>query len=103
MSRICSPSCGAGIARRRSSSIATRALSRSTAAAFITVCALNPGRSEDAVAAALRQASPTATPNARLVAIADAMLGRDGRMVDAIARIGRGRDCFEGIPFALDV
>ena len=78
-------------------------VSRSTAAAFITVCALNPGRSEDAVAAALRQASPTATPNARLVAIADAMLGRDGRMVDAIARIGRGRDCFEGIPFALDV
>ena len=34
--------------------------------------------------------SPEATPNARLVAIADEILGRDGRMVRAVEAIGRG-------------
>jgi len=33
----------------------------------------------------------------------DDLLGRKGRMVDAIAAIGRGEDCFEGAPFALDI
>jgi predicted protein tyrosine phosphatase len=76
-------------------------ISRSTAAAFITVCALRPERDEAEVAMALRQASPSATPNARLVAVADEILGRHGRMVEAIAAIGRGADAFEGVPFAL--
>ena len=76
-------------------------ISRSTAAAYIAACALGPARGEDEIAAALRAASPSATPNARLVAIADAMLGREGRMSAAIARIGRGADAFEGTPFAL--
>jgi len=67
-------------------------VSRSTAAAFIAACAL---------ARALRAASPTATPNARLVALADAALERGGRMIDAVAAIGRGAECFEGEPFAL--
>lgn len=35
------------------------------------------------------------------MAIADRMLDRDGRMVAAIARIGRGADAFEGTPFTL--
>jgi predicted protein tyrosine phosphatase len=76
-------------------------VSRSTAAAFIGACALNPRRDEHEIAAAIRRDSPTATPNARLVAVADAMLGRSGRMNSAIAAIGRGADCFEGVPFAL--
>lgn len=76
-------------------------ISRSTAAAYIAACALGPMRDEEEVASALRRAAPSATPNARLVAIADAMLGRDGRMSAAIARIGRGADAFEGTPFAL--
>ena len=76
-------------------------VSRSTAAAFIGTCALAPGRSEHAVAAGLREASPTATPNARLVALADAALGRSGRMIEAVEAIGRGADCFEGLPFRL--
>jgi len=76
-------------------------VSRSTAAAYITACALAPERCEDAVAQALRAASPMATPNARLVAVADAMLGREGRMTRAIARIGRGADAYENEPFAL--
>ena len=41
--------------------------------------------------------------NARLVAVADDILGRNGRMVDAIAAIGRGADAFEGTPFHLKV
>ncbi|MFO1167888.1 MAG: tyrosine phosphatase family protein [Rhodoblastus sp.] len=76
-------------------------VSRSTAAAFVTACALNPKRVEDEIACAIRKSSPTATPNPRFVAIADEMLGRNGRMVAAISAIGRGEDCFEGTPFAL--
>jgi predicted protein tyrosine phosphatase len=78
-------------------------ISRSTAAAFIAACALNPARDEFSVARAIRAASPTATPNARLVALADARLGREGRMTAAIAEIGRGEECFEGTPFALEL
>jgi predicted protein tyrosine phosphatase len=78
-------------------------ISRSTAAAYIAACALSPTRDEDEVADQLRAASPSATPNARLVALADASLGRDGRMSRAIARIGRGADAFEGAPFRLDL
>ena len=76
-------------------------ISRSTAAAYIAACALGPRRAEDEIAAELRAASPSATPNARLVAIADDILRRDGRMSAAIARIGRGADAFEGTPFSL--
>src|SRR5271169_5245328 len=65
-------------------------ISRSTASAFATVCALNPRRDEESIAQALRRASPTATPNSRIVSIADRLLGRDGRMVAAIETIGRG-------------
>jgi predicted protein tyrosine phosphatase len=76
-------------------------ISRSTAAAFISTCMLAPERKEMDVALALRAASPSATPNARLVAVADDMLGRGGRMVDAVRAIGRGADAFEGAPFML--
>ena len=51
----------------------------------------------------MRAASPTATPNARFVALADNVLGRSGRMIEAIAAIGRGEDCFVGVPFALEI
>lgn len=76
-------------------------ISRSTAAAFIAACALRPDRDEAAIASALRSASPSATPNRLFVAIADTMLERQGRMVAAIERIGRGADAFEGAPFHL--
>jgi predicted protein tyrosine phosphatase len=78
-------------------------ISRSTAAAYISVCMLNPGRDEREVALALRAASPSATPNSRLVAIADDIMGRDGRMIRAISAIGRGADAFEGSPFHLAI
>jgi predicted protein tyrosine phosphatase len=78
-------------------------VSRSTAAAFIAACALRPHRNEAEIAQTVRANSPTATPNARLVAIADAMLGRNGRMVAAVEKIGRGCNCFEGAPFVLEL
>ena len=78
-------------------------VSRSTAAAFIAACALRPGRDEAELAQVVRMRSPTATPNARLVALADAVLGRKGRMAAAITAIGRGRSCFEGAPFAIEL
>lgn len=76
-------------------------ISRSTAAAYIAACALKPDRDEAEAAQALRRASPSATPNRLFVEIADRMLGRDGRMVAAIAAIGRGTEAFEGAPFRL--
>ncbi len=76
-------------------------ISRSTAAAFIAACALAPHRAEAEIALALRRASATAAPNRRLVAIADDVLRRQGRMIAAIERMGRGRDALEGEPFML--
>jgi len=78
-------------------------ISRSTAGAFVAACALNPRREEMTIAREIRRASATATPNARIVAIADRMLARDGRMVAAIEAIGRGEMAYEGIPFRLDL
>jgi predicted protein tyrosine phosphatase len=78
-------------------------ISRSTASAYIIAAALAPSRDEVELAQTLRWLSPAATPNPRLVAVADAILGRDGRMVAAIRAIGRGADAFEGTPFGLEI
>jgi predicted protein tyrosine phosphatase len=78
-------------------------ISRSTAGAFVAACALNPKRDEHTIARAIRDGSRTATPNMRIVTIADAMLGRRGRMVDAIRGIGPGLAAIEGDPFRLDL
>jgi len=78
-------------------------ISRSTAGAYVTACTLAPERTEDEIAKALREASPTATPNLRMIAVADDLLGRGGRMVDAVHRIGRGEPAYEGTPFTLRI
>lgn len=78
-------------------------ISRSTASAFASVCALNPHRDEETIARALRRASPTATPNARIVSLADRLLDRRGRMIAAIQTIGRGTLADEARPFQLDL
>ena len=78
-------------------------VSRSPAAAYIALCALAPDRCETTLAQELRRASPTATPNRKLIALADKRLGRSGRMNAAIRAIGRGADCFEGAPFYLEI
>lgn len=77
-------------------------ISRSSAAAYMLACDDNPGL-ENEIADELRRRAPFATPNRLMVALADDMLGRQGRMVDAIARIGRGVDAFEGSPYQLPV
>ncbi len=77
-------------------------VSRSTAAAYIAMCMLRD-ENEDALAQELRDASPSATPNRLLVTYVDHMLGREGRMIKAIERIGRGADAFEGNVFELTV
>ncbi|MDR7040340.1 putative protein tyrosine phosphatase [Methylobacterium sp. BE186] len=78
-------------------------ISRSTAAAYIAACAMAPERDEGEIAQDLRRASPSATPNRLLVEIGDRLLGREGRMVAAIAAIGRGAEAFEGEPFHLAI
>jgi len=78
-------------------------ISRSTAGAYVAACALNPTRDELQIAQAIRNASRTATPNARIVSLADRMLRRDGRMVRAIETIGPGDAAEEGVPFQLDL
>jgi predicted protein tyrosine phosphatase len=76
-------------------------ISRSTAAAFITLCALNPDADEFGLAKALRRASSTAYPNRRLVALGDDVLSRSGRMIEAVEHIGRGEFAEEGQVFSL--
>ena len=76
-------------------------VSRSTAGAFTAMCLFRPDLPETEIAARLRARSPEATPNARLVELADARLGRDGRMIDAVRRIGRGANAFEGSVFSM--
>jgi predicted protein tyrosine phosphatase len=78
-------------------------ISRSPAAAFTAVCALNPMRDEHSIARALRRASHTAFPNPRIVRLADQVLARRGRMVAAVEAIGRGTIAAEGVPFRLDL
>jgi len=78
-------------------------ISRSTASAFAALCILRPHEDELVLAHELRDASPSATPNRLIVSQVDEVLGRGGRMGQAIAAIGRGADAYEGRPFVLKV
>jgi len=76
-------------------------ISRSTASAFTIACMLNaPGREHD-IARLLRARAAHAQPNSRIVALADALLERDGRMVEAVDAMGPGAVVFEGALFAI--
>lgn len=75
-------------------------ISRSSAAAYAIACDRNPGF-EIEIAEELRRRSSLVTPNRLMVQLADDLLGRGGVMVDAIARIGRGADAFEGAAYQL--
>jgi predicted protein tyrosine phosphatase len=76
-------------------------ISRSTAAAFVTLCTLNPEVAEFTIARLLREASPTAYPNRLIVRLADAALQRGGRMMAAVESIGRGLAANEAQPFSI--
>ena len=78
-------------------------ISRSTAAAFITLCVLNEDQSEDALAQLIRRNAAHAFPNRLMVRHADSLLRRKGRMIDAIEAMGPARATWEGVTFALPV
>jgi predicted protein tyrosine phosphatase len=75
-------------------------ISRSSAAAFAIACDRNPGFERD-IANELRRRAPFVTPNRLMVRLADDLLARDGRMVEAIDNIGRGAEAREGEPYEL--
>ncbi len=66
-------------------------VSRSTAAAYILLCDRLGSGSEARIAAALRTRAPHASPNPLMIRLADTILKRDGRMVQAVQSIGQGQ------------
>lgn len=78
-------------------------VSRSSATAFILACERAPETSEQTIAEHLRRASVAATPNPLMVELADDMLGRGGRMVDAVRSIGIGQYVHPNPPYELAV
>ena len=76
-------------------------VSRSPAAALIAALAVRPDLDEAELARDLRTASPQATPNTRLIEIADGLMGREGRLIEAVRVIGRGAEFVGEKPFVL--
>jgi predicted protein tyrosine phosphatase len=79
-------------------------IGRSTATAFIAACLHNPQIDEHTIALELRRASRLARPNLVLVKLADAAMGRSGRMATAIEETGRDlgwHECDENDPFEI--
>ena len=76
-------------------------VSRSPAAALVAALAVEPDQDDEALVLRLRQASAQATPNRRIVEIADLHLGRGGRLQRAVKAIGRGADYVGDAPFVL--
>ena len=76
-------------------------ISRSTAAAFITQCVLNPHCDEDKIAAQIRFASDLAAPNQIMISLADKALDRKGKMINAIKALPRAHRAKVGKAFTL--
>jgi len=76
-------------------------ISRSTATAFAIACERNPHADELEIAMAMRRVSATAFPNRRIVALADDILDRRGRMLEAVEAMGGNGFAVEGVPFDL--
>lgn len=78
-------------------------VSRSTAASMIGLATLDPSRPAQEIAAELRFRSPSATPNKRMLGLADDVLQRDTSLLEAGEAIGRGAHCFQGNVFAMPI
>jgi predicted protein tyrosine phosphatase len=78
-------------------------ISRSTASAFTIACMLGAPGIEREIALRLRRVAPHAQPNQRIVALADALLSRDGRMLEAVDAMGPAQVAFEGQLFSLSL
>lgn len=61
-------------------------ISRSTAAAAALLMQAHPDAEEDEIFAHIARIRPQACPNARIIAFADEILGRDGRLIAAARR-----------------
>ena len=75
-------------------------ISRSSAAAFAIACDHSPGFERE-ITVELRRRAPWVTPNRLMVRLADDLLQRNGRMIDAVDAIGRGAEASEGEPYEL--
>lgn len=76
-------------------------ISRSTASMYMALCKLNPEADETAILRKMRTLAPHIAPNRLLVAHADDLLKRDGRMVDALDAIGPASGADMGFLFEL--
>lgn len=65
-----------------------RGVARSTAAALIVLCVMEPDTPEEILLAKIRRAAPHADPCPLFVNYADDILGRNGRMIDAVEDLG---------------
>lgn len=72
-------------------------VSRSMAAAYILLCMKLGTGAEYAIARNLRARAAHANPNRLLIRLADAALGRDGVMIDAVADMGRPKFVEQGV------
>ncbi|MGQ0741492.1 MAG: tyrosine phosphatase family protein [Alphaproteobacteria bacterium] len=71
-------------------------ISRSTAAALIMLCDIHgPGHELD-IAKSLRARAPHAHPNRLMIRHADAIMGREGRLIAAVEAMGAPRIVWEG-------
>lgn len=76
-------------------------VSRSPAAAILSSLAIAPEQNDLELANRIREASPSATPNRRIIEIGDKLLNRGGKLSQAVNSIGRGREASQGNPFVL--
>lgn len=76
-------------------------VSRSTAVALITLCALNSGVDESKIAQKLFAAAPFIKPNPRLISLGDEVLGRGGRLSKAVQELPKAEMVSLGRPFSL--
>jgi predicted protein tyrosine phosphatase len=76
-------------------------ISRSTASALTIACTVRPQIREQTFTAALREASESAQPNALMIELADAILGRNRRLVSAVQNMGLADFSKAGTPFVL--
>lgn len=78
-------------------------VSRSTASALVSALARFPGLDEGLLAQQLRTLCPRAHPNGLIVQLGDDLLGRQGRLVDAVRAMGAGDGCRANEPIFLDL
>jgi len=78
-------------------------ISRSTAAAIMTIKRTRPERTCREIAHQVRLLSPMATPNPLMISHADKIMQLDGSLTEAVADIGRGEVAFEGEPFSIEL